>query len=443
VARQGLGTVAGKALWSERLPAFLGILALTRIGVLAATAVLVGGDEFTNDVPVHLGLIHAPFDPLVGLTDQLVGAEEENAPYPPLLGLVEAMPAYPLQLVLPDFYAMRLTYIGYELLTAAFFWLAIRPIVADPVLRHRAALAFVVLPMGWVTSAVMAQDEVIAACWLALALWLAASGRHRGALLACGAGIVAGKIFLAIPLVALVVALPVGRIWTRAVAALAIPAVVYGWVIAAAAIRGKGAPLLDFTPTNEFGINAWVLLTDYLDLSNASAKDVSNLLCAVACVALVALYARRRDGFTLARAIALSAAMLLWVFVLFYHVNPEYYVMLLPLTLALFLSWLELALTTAVFAIAWGINVLYGVKQVAAGEAAGGRQAFVDIYDALSPLDAADAYPVLIWIGVAVTVGLALHATRVALASPERSGRGELAPPAGPGSARPRVPVRR
>lgn len=394
---------------------FLGILALTRIGALVATALLVSGDEFTNDIPVHLGLIETPFDPLLGLTDQLVGAREENAPYPPLLGLVEAVPAYPLQLVLPDFYAFRLTYIVYEVLAAGFFWLALRSIVADPRLRHRAALAFIVLPMGWVTSAVMAQDEVIAACWVALALWLVASGRHRGALVACGVGIVAGKIFLAVPLLALVVALPVGRLWTRAAIGIAPAVVVYGWVVVASSLRGRDAPLLDFTPTNEFGVNAWVLLTDYLNITDAAAKNVSNVLCALACIALVALYARRPGGFAVNRAIALSTAMLLWVLVLFYHVNPEYYAMLVPLLLALFLSWSELALTTAVFVISWGINVLYGVKQVMAGEAAGGRRVFVDIYDALSPVDAGTAYPVLVWIGVAATAGLAIHATRVAL----------------------------
>ena len=60
-----------------------------------------------------------------------LGLTGENAQHPPLLGLTEAVFAYPLRTLVPDFFAIRLTYILYEVLCALFFWFALKRMLPD------------------------------------------------------------------------------------------------------------------------------------------------------------------------------------------------------------------------------------------------------------------------------------------------------------------------
>jgi hypothetical protein len=387
---------------------FVGLVALSRLALLAVLARLVHGQEFTDDVQMLMGMARAPFELLAGITTH-------NGQHPPLLGVLEAIVAWPLQRVLPDFYAARLTFIAWETLTAAFFWAALSATVPEARVRRRLEAAFLLLPMGWMTSVVMSQDEVIAACFIAAVLWLAATHRSTAALVVCGVGVVAAKIFLAVPLLALVVALPEGRLWKRAAAGFAPVVAVYAWVSIAARIRGDAAPLADFAPEAAFGVNVWVWLSERYHITAEGARRWSGLMGLVGGLAPVALLRLRGEPADPRRLAALFSAMLLWVFALFYHVNPEYYVMGSPAVLLAFSGWLELAPVALLLSVPWAVNFFFGVRNAMAAGSSGGKGVFVRIYQTVFPVSPAVMFQVSLWLCIAVTLWMAVASTRAAV----------------------------
>jgi hypothetical protein len=329
--------------WEGRM--FVGAMLLTRLGLLAVLGRLVHGQEFTEDVHMLIGMARAPFEILMGDTLRY-------GQHPPLLPLLEALVVIPLERFLSDFYAIRLAFIVYETLAAWFFWRALVILVPEIGMRHRIEAAFVILPMGWMTSTIMAQDEVIAASLLTGVFWLITDRHFAWALFLCGLSVVAGKIFLIVPLVALILQPP------RAY-----------YCYDAAGVRETSRPYeMEQHP------------------------------------AMVRSYA------------ALCASMLLWVFVLFYHVNPEYYVLVMPVVLLSSLRRKDLLPVVLLLTIPWAVNFFFGVRNAVLAEVGGGKGVFVGIYQALFPFDPGSMFQAALWLCIFVTLWMAVSMTVKAMA---------------------------
>ena len=377
----------------------MGAVLVTRLLLLAVLGVGVSGEEFTEDVKLHMGFVRDPFDLLSGNT--------RYTQFPPLIGFAEAVFAYPLQLVTSDFYAIRISYALFEVLTAIPFWIAARRLIPDERWRRWALAGYVVLPMGWVTSVVMAQEEGLMTLFLLSALCLVLDGRDRAAILTCAIGVGVAKIFLIFPLAALVVLLKRGSFWTRAVLAGAPVLLVYGGTTIVAKALGNKPPLSGFTPPNSFGVNIWTYLTSYADVGFHTAKSLSTPLAVAAGLLPLAIVIVRRAGSPRTRLPLLWGAMLLWVLSLFYHVNPEYYAYVIPLFLLWFRTRIEIALLVVLATAPWGVNLVDATNS----DKGGGRAKLLDLYEKVSPVSDKVAYQAFIWVTIVATIATAVKLT--------------------------------
>jgi hypothetical protein len=164
---------------------------------LAVTAVLytaVGGREFSSDCRFYVYLADHPWAVLTG--ENLRGPDFDKTVltnYGPLLGLVMGGPLSLLRKALPDFLAVRVYLVVFEGLGWAWgCWLVARSrldLGRRGAVDSAAGFALVaaVLPLGWVSTAAWAQDEILLAPFLfagfiyawrdkpwASALWLCA-----------------------------------------------------------------------------------------------------------------------------------------------------------------------------------------------------------------------------------------------------------------------------
>ncbi|MGQ0617945.1 MAG: hypothetical protein ACT4PW_13305 [Acidimicrobiia bacterium] len=329
-------------------------MAGSRLMLLAAVVAFTNSEEFTEDAPMLAGLALHPFDVLAGHT-------ATYGQHPPFLGLLVAVVFVPVRALTSDFVALRLSFIVWEAVAAGLAVAAVDAVFDDPGRRRWARLGLLVLPMGWVTSTVMAQDEVIAAAFVAAALWLVAIERPRAALVVAGAGVLAGKIFLLVVVAVLVTGLRCATARRRAALALAPVVVLYGGCVAAAAARDQPLPLVSFDPDPFFGVNAWVeaLARDLVSLSTARAS--SELLVA-AVIGWLVWAARRRSRSpepAAAQLAAVMAAGLTWSWLLFFHVNPEYYVLLMVPALAVASGRRQRTVVVALATVPWAVNLFY------------------------------------------------------------------------------------
>lgn len=379
-----------------------GAVLVTRLLLLLVVGALTHGREFTDDAPMLMGLARHPFEILSGIT-------ANYGQHPPFLGVLEAIVALPARAVLPDFYALRVAFAIWESIGAGFAWLALRALIPDVRVRRWAGVALVVLPIGWMTSVVMVQDEVIAATWVAAVVWLLATKRASAALVVAGAGVVAGKIFLGVPLLVLVLLLRVGSLVRRAALAFGPIVVVYGWVVTAALARGNDVPLLGFDPDAKFGVNLWVLL----GVDAKTSRRISEVLVLAAVLGVIGVFARSGLERTPRAVTAVVAATLLWTYVAFYHVNPEYYVLLLVPVLVLARRRIEWVGVALLFSIPWAVNVFYGIDNPTSHTGEKAR-----ISKLITPYLAGGPhlwFLVSVWACIVVTLGAALWTAAQAL----------------------------
>ncbi len=389
-------------------------LVCTRVLLLVVLARWTGGVEFTGDVATHWSLVSNPAQLVVGHTERF-------GQYPPLLPFLEAAIAAPASWFLPRFHALRVTYILYEGLASFFLCLAFRALGARGISRLAVlGLLLALWPMGWMTSTVMAQDESIATCWLMLVYWLLATGRARAALLACSLGVVAAKVLLVLPLLALLGLLPGLRVRERLLLGLGPATAVHGAVVLASMARGAPLPMAGFIPRPDFGVNFWSLVMFRGGLPPTLAATVSALFAGTMLGYLLRLASRvpgtSRVGPGKDRGVrwqaGVTAASFLWSFALFYHVNPEYY--LLPFYCLALAGWdlvprsgIALASVTP-----WLVNLVFGATHLAGS----GRVAhWPDVArSALSAVATAGGvlHPASVLINSVVTLWLAVAATR-------------------------------
>jgi hypothetical protein len=311
---------------------YAAVLFASRCLILLALWLLTGGNELSNDTSMHMGMVRHPLSVLLDTTP----GYQQN---PPLLPFLETIAGYPMQLLLPDFLTLRFVMIGYEAILGALFYLLLLDLGLSARNRNLCLAAYVLLPMGWMTSTVMAQDEAIAAAAMLLPLVLFNRGREVAAILTCGLGIIAAKLFMGLELLTLI-AISEPRHRLRYVLIGFAPLVlVYGGMTLHHLLHGLPLPLLGFRPDPTYGANFWMLLRNYAGVDLRAVGPYSGILALAASLtpAAILLYRRRQartaSPSALSVAIAVNTSLLIF-FALFYHVNPEYFIMTMPLLLA-------------------------------------------------------------------------------------------------------------
>ncbi|MFB3855250.1 MAG: hypothetical protein ACE148_15705 [Vicinamibacterales bacterium] len=367
----------GSRQWAGRSPArgmlaALGLLFASRMAILAGLGWATGGSEFTADAQLAFQFAADPFAQLM--------SRASTTPYPPLLPLVTAFVLAPFR-ILPPFYSIRVVFALFELAAAAVTWWALVCRNRTPSQCRAAMAVWIGAPIGWVATVVMAQDEALAAAFAAAATLLLVERRPAMALLASSAGVVAAKIFFLCPLAALAAVARKPSVVRRLLAAGA-PLGVYAVPLLVGTLSGRPLPFTGFVLAI-FGVNLWAFGASWLGIPNPLAHKLS---APIALGATLALAAAARRSIRSAdeppppdRLVALTAASLLCTFLLFYHVNPEYYLIVLPPVLVLYTGWKAVAAAVAL-SLPWLENFFFGVGGAMARGDIGGSQVFVRVY---------------------------------------------------------------
>jgi hypothetical protein len=404
----------------------MAVTLVTRLGLLAAMYGLTRGRELSDDSQMLWGLLREPWA-------MLSGASWQHSQHPPFLGAMLAIAVAPWRGWLPDMVALRLGLITWELVGVGFLVAALQRTVrtsghltpiSSPTDRWLVWLP-AMLPMGWMCSVVMAQDECVAVAWLALVLWLLAHQRWHAALWAAGGGVLAGKVFLALLAGSAVLLVPAGALWSRALRAGAPVLLVYAGLVLSARLHGAQPPLVGFHPSAEFGINAWVWAAQ-AGMSGEACRTWSALLTAPLLVLPVwgvwrAKYWTRPlpERSVVHEVAGLTLALWAWLFVAFYHVNPEYVALLLPcLLLVLPVYWpltqrlQALTLVGILGVVPWMINFFFGLKVFDRRATTSGKAAFARIYDSMTSLPPALGHELAVLLCTLTLLWLAISATR-------------------------------
>jgi hypothetical protein len=327
---------------------YAAVFLASRVVLIAIVWLATRGSELSDDVGMHVEMIHAPLEPLLGR-----GA---YAQHPPLLALLEGAVFRCFEPWLSTFLAVRCTYVVFETIAAALVYLTMQRSRGED--AFRGGVLLLTLPCGFLSSAVLPQDECVAYAFVAAALLAIVAERYAVALAVLSLGVVSAKLMLIVPLAALVALLPAPRLATRLVYAVVPIAVIQG--IGSFARHSTALPeVVHFAPPAAFSVNAWVFLVGRIEPE--SAKLMSTIAGLSLAAITVALARRAHGGGSPLAAFVSASAALAWFFVGFYHVNPEYFVLLAPAIALCCRSPRQLIIAYGATAIPWVANVAYGI----------------------------------------------------------------------------------
>jgi hypothetical protein len=410
-----------QAFLSRDFTLFILALLLFRLLLLVMLGSFVEEREFTDDVDMLQEIARHPFKLLIG--------HSRYAQHPPLLGFAEAAFFAPVDVFANEFENYRITLILYELLGAALLWFALS-LYPEPVTRTTRLLlasAYLLLPSQWMSSVVMAQDEIIAFVFILAVLACIAARRYSAALLVAGFGVAAGKIFIILLLFPLLALSPSPKLWKRLLIGATPVALAYLVQFVGAFTWVDHVPLASFHPAAPFSISFWTWLTPLLGLSVPHTLRISGTLGLTASVVLtlVAIYLwedvnlkNASSSQRLTENIAtLFYAVLAWFFAFFYHVNPEYLALLSACVLLMRPGLAFLLAHATLCTLAWLVNFAYGIdKSLSSTKALHGKAKFVRLYQEYSPLDPHTVYELALAVSVALLIGLAVWSTVLTLA---------------------------
>ena len=381
--------------------------------MLAAVYSISGGAEFTYDVSVSAHLAGAPFEPFTG-TRYWAGQ------YPPLQGMAEAVFFLPLRYFMGEFMAIRLTFIIWEAVAVFLAWLCINRMQVPERMARMGMLLLVIMPAGWMTSAVMAQDEFIAGSFLAGSVFLWMRGKRTLAIVLCGLGVGAGKIFLVLPLLGLMAAAMAEGAGGRPLLAGAVASSAPYLIVAlAATLKGQAVPLLGFTPPFDFSTGIWNLASGYMDISRMTAKRASTALGLFASLAPLCWLMLKGElrGISMDRLALTLVVMLMWFFNIFYHVNPEYYALVLPLMVLALRDIRAILSAYFVLSLPWAVNLFYGLMSAIESGASGGQGGFIRLFEAVLPGGPGDYLKAALIISVICNLALTAWFTAILVKS--------------------------
>ena len=310
---------------------FLFGLVCSRLALLSFLLLMTHGHELGNDVSMHMAMVRSPFAVLL----YKVPAYEQH---PPFLPFLESAIAFPLQTVFSDFVSIRVLMITYELGLGFIFYRLMTRLSLSSSRKGFCLCAFLLLPTGWMTTTVMGQDDSIGACGFLLPLLLYISSRKRLALLLAGVGVVAAKLFFILELICLVPLTTLsssrqraGNILESAAIGFAPIFLVYGAISIERLTHTQPLPLLGFRPDPYFGTNFWMVLQRDAGFNLHRMGTISGIVAlAAALTPCLILYHRSERELSARDVLTCAAACLLLFFSLFYHVEPEYFTIVMP-----------------------------------------------------------------------------------------------------------------
>ena len=415
---------------SLRREAWIGFAALlaVRTAMLAALGALTGGAEFADDPKWQRLYVDDPWLILLGHRldheyDRFIHV------YPPLLPWFLAAPGMLLRLSVSDFYLLRSVYVLYELAAWPFLFHLIASRTSTARARRVLTAVYVLLPVSWMSSVVMSQEEVIAFFWMTVTFALLVRGRRLAAIATCSLGVVSAKIFFLVPLAALVLGTSRGS-WKSAGLRIAVAAapLAIGYAVPAAVwtMSGSGFPLGGFTAKVEDSTSLWSLFPFWEpDVFVGTLKKASMLAALCAGLTPLLFTRLRRETDEPERIARLMVAMLLWVFVAFYQIQPEYWLMLVPGFAVVLRPVTATVVNAGLLSVAWSINVFYGIRVALASGATGGKALFTRWWEAWIPFEPSTLQQIAV-VGFAFgTIALAVRLTRARTEPESRAALGE------------------
>lgn len=402
---------------TKELTLFVMAVLLSRSLLLIFLGAALDGREFTDDIDMLQEIARHPL--------QLLTGETKYAQHPPLLGVVEWIFFEPVDLFTNDFYNLRIVLIFYDVVAAALLWLALNGSEVTRRERILLGLTYLILPSQWMSSVVMAQDEVIAAAFLVGVLLCVSKGQNISALLVASLGVAAGKIFIILPLIALILLLPTPSIVKRLVLGSLPMILAYGVQFFSTVTRIEDVPLASFQPTAPFSVSLWVWLSLLLNLNVVETLRYSTILGLLASLVPIALVLLRRYRsntnseqveISTDKVAALFYSVLAWFFTFFYHVNPEYLTLLSICALLMRPRPAFLVAHVTLTGVAWLVNFAYGIVRVTEStRQAQGKAKFAKLYQDISPVDAHALYETALAAGIVLILVLAVWSTVIAL----------------------------
>jgi hypothetical protein len=346
-------------------PLFLFIL--LRSGLLVALYMLSHGAEFTSDTWVYNLGLH-PLSVITFATDASLYSQ------PPLFPIALAPLAIILSRITNEFLASRISYTIIEF--TMFITMAILLVRSDeikPKAKRAIMTILAISPLGFMTGTVMRQEEAIVALFTVITLLLVRSGRIKWASLVVTLGVFTGKIIFGLVFIAL---LMVARNKRQVFYWGVIPTIILAglYSLTGYLITGK-APFLGFAPTAvQFCSSTFRFILYYIWMTGPFMKWLSLGLLAMAFVILWPFLSKAKlDDFPISLLLVFCI-----LFLIFYHVNAEYYIFALPL-LALIpylpqFRFSRLAFNTLHFifgVVSWGYGIVSGIRIYSEGSSVG------------------------------------------------------------------------
>jgi hypothetical protein len=139
----------------------------------------------------------------------------------------------------------------------------------------------------------------------------------------------------------------------------------YGGQWLASIVQGGSIPLWSFRPPIDFGSSAWTWIVREQLVDVSLARGLSLLLCVLA-VSWVIAGARRGGGapddLEGQGLVSTWAAATLLVLLLFYHVNPEYYLLVIPAVFVAPYTLRTRAFIVFALSVPWLVNISYAAR---------------------------------------------------------------------------------
>jgi hypothetical protein len=343
------------------------VLLATRVVTALLMAGLTHGREFTDDIHIYLQYAAHPLSRLSGTVT--------SPPYPPLQGILDAISLGVLRPIIGDFLAVRVGFSLFEAIALMITMLSLRTLGVEARTRRGLALVMILAPVGWMSGAVMAQEESIGMAFAAAAILAEAHGRRSVTLMLLSLAVVTAKAFFIFPLCVLFLASPNLPVKQRLLWGATPLAVTYGTMAVWMLHAGRTA---EHFALPVFGVNIWRLTQLLVPLSERFCARGAAVAIGLGMLAIC--WRARRTTTSPAQGIAGLSAALGASFLFFYHANPEYYEMLLPSVVVLFPSIRAASTLALLLSIPWSTNFVDGVANAARLPTEGGKATFVDLY---------------------------------------------------------------
>lgn len=365
------------------------ILVACRFALLILLASATHAAEFSDDIGFLVTFASSPFSLIDG---------SAWYPFPPLISFLMAFFAKPLLLFLPKWYAMRISFMLFEMISWPILWSLICYTTNSQRVRCFLGITYIVAPVSWMASVVMCQEETISLVFFSLIVWAILKKRPMLAVFLCGLGVVSAKVYFLIPLCVLCALLPTkpySQTFKRAALGFLPIIIVYGCK-ALLSMDSTGQGLASFAPPCDNSVNIWCLLGPYLGLDGVGAKKLSAIFAATGVLMPIAIgkFLYRNQTVPAMEQVRIITASMMWCFTCFYHINAEYFLIIVPALLILFRPWISMVIVIIVMTLPWAVNFFYGINLAIErginlaieGGPKGGKVAFVKLYQSVSSI---------------------------------------------------------